>query len=64
MIKIMIVEDQELIRKSLRIVLESIADVKVISLAENGEEAIHLCESLLPDVILMIFKCRLWTVFR
>ena len=53
MIKIMIVEDQELIRKSLRIVLESIADVKVISLAENGEEAIQSCESQLPDVILM-----------
>jgi len=53
MINIMIVEDQELIRKSLRIVLESIADIKVISLAENGEEAIRSCEGKLPDVILM-----------
>lgn len=53
MIKIMIVEDQMLIRKSLRIVLESTADIKVISMAENGEEAIHSCESQLPDVILM-----------
>lgn len=53
MIKIMIVEDQKLIRNSLRIVIESIADIKVISMAENGEEAIHSCEGQLPDVILM-----------
>ena len=53
MINIMIVEDQKLIRKSLRIVLESIADITVFSMAEHGEEAIHSCESQLPDVILM-----------
>jgi serine/threonine protein kinase, bacterial len=44
---------QELIRKSLKIVLESMSDFKVISLAENGSEAVHLCEKKLPDIILM-----------
>jgi DNA-binding NarL/FixJ family response regulator len=53
MINTIIVEDQELIRKSLRIVLESISAVKVIGLAGNGEEAVRLCESNVPDVILM-----------
>ncbi|WP_462412840.1 response regulator transcription factor [Neobacillus sp. Marseille-QA0830] len=53
MITIMIVEDQELIRKSLKIVLESMADFKVISLAENGQMAIKNCEQELPDIILM-----------
>jgi len=53
MIRTMIVEDQELIRKSLRIVLESIADIEVVGLAENGKEAIRICEGTIPDVILM-----------
>ncbi|MFD2445343.1 response regulator [Bacillus sp. CGMCC 1.16607] len=53
MIRTMIVEDQELIRKSLRIVLESISDIEVIGLAENGEEAIRFCENDIPDIILM-----------
>jgi len=53
MINTIIVEDQELIRKSLKIVLESMSDVKVIGLAENGKEAIRLCESRVPDIILM-----------
>lgn len=49
----MLVEDQELIRKSLKIVLESISDLKEIVLAENGKEAIHFCEKTVPDMILM-----------
>ncbi|WP_423799867.1 response regulator [Neobacillus sp. SAB-20_R2A] len=53
MIRLMIVEDQELIRKSLKIVLESISDLKDIVLAENGEAAIAHCERSVPDVILM-----------
>ncbi|PLS16111.1 DNA-binding response regulator [Bacillus sp. M6-12] len=53
MINTIIVEDQELIRKSLRIVLESISEIKVIGLAENGAEAIRLCEKNIPDIVLM-----------
>ncbi|WP_235714648.1 response regulator transcription factor [Neobacillus dielmonensis] len=53
MITIMIVEDQELIRKSLKIVLESMADIRIISLAENGQVAIENCKRELPDIILM-----------
>ncbi|SDM85712.1 response regulator transcription factor [Bacillus sp. OK048] len=53
MIRAILVEDQELIRKSLGIVLESISDIKVIGYAENGQEAIRLCEEALPEVILM-----------
>jgi DNA-binding NarL/FixJ family response regulator len=53
MIKTLIVEDQELLRESLMIVLESISNVKVIGLAGNGEEAIRYCEENVPDIILM-----------
>jgi DNA-binding NarL/FixJ family response regulator len=53
MIKTIIVEDQELIRKSLKIVLESISEIKIIGMAANGLEAISLCETENPDIVLM-----------
>jgi DNA-binding NarL/FixJ family response regulator len=53
MIKTIIVEDQELIRKSIKIVLESISDIKIIGMAANGVEAIQLCEQENPEIVLM-----------
>ncbi|WP_141433800.1 response regulator transcription factor [Bacillus sp. 03113] len=52
-ISIYIVEDQELIRKSLKIVIESMSEIQVIGMAENGEEGVRLCENKIPDIILM-----------
>lgn len=53
MIKAIIVEDQELIRKSLKIVLESMSEISIVGMASNGEEAIQLCEQEHPEVVLM-----------
>ncbi|GAB0167732.1 response regulator transcription factor [Lysinibacillus sp. CTST325] len=53
MIKAAIVEDQEILRKSLKIVIESISDIEIIETAENGEKAIALCERENIDIILM-----------
>lgn len=53
MIKVAIVEDQEILRKSLKIVIESISDIEIIGTAENGEKAIALCESENIDILLM-----------
>ncbi|MFT4415801.1 response regulator [Fredinandcohnia humi] len=53
MYTVIMVEDQELLRKSLVVVLENMSNIKVIGEAGNGEEAIRLCEAQLPDVILM-----------
>jgi len=53
MIKTIIVEDQELIRKSLKVVLESISDISIIGMADNGKEAIDLCEKENPEIVLM-----------
>lgn len=53
MIHAIIVEDQELLRKSLKIVLESMSDIRIIGMASNGEEALQLCEAENPDVVLM-----------
>ena len=41
MIKIMIAEDQQLIRESLKIILNSIEGLRVISIVANGEEVLQ-----------------------
>lgn len=53
MIKIMIADDQDLIRESLQIILDMNADIKVIGLAENGRKVLELIKKNLPDIILM-----------
>jgi len=53
MIKIIIVEDQEIIRQSLELMLSTKPDIEVVGTAENGKEAVVLARKLLPDVILM-----------
>lgn len=53
MIKVMIADDQELIRDSLKIVLEQNEDMQVTALASDGQECLELVEKGQPDVILM-----------
>ena len=53
MIKVMIVDDQELIRDSLKIVLDQNNDIKVTALASDGQECLELLKKELPEVILM-----------
>jgi DNA-binding NarL/FixJ family response regulator len=52
-LRLLLVDDQELIRESLSIVLNMEMDIEVVGLAENGKIAIELCEAEQPDVILM-----------
>lgn len=52
-IKLVIADDQELIRESLSIVLDMDDDMEIVGLAENGAEAIDLCQQQHPDMILM-----------
>lgn len=53
MIKILIAEDQELIRQSLQIILGTENDIEVIDAVENGTEVIRSVRKEKPDVILM-----------
>ena len=53
MIKILIADDQELIRESLKIVLDMNADMKVVGLAEDGQKVLELLNKNRPDIILM-----------
>jgi DNA-binding NarL/FixJ family response regulator len=53
MIRVLIAEDQALIRNGLRVMLGAEDDIEVVGEAENGEEAVALAQSLRPDLILM-----------
>ena len=53
MIKVLIADDQELIRQSLQIVLDSKPELEVTDIAENGQEVIRCVRKNKPDVILM-----------
>jgi len=52
-IKVLLVDDQELILESLRIVLSMEEDLEIVGLAKNGEEAVKGCEQFQPDIVLM-----------
>ncbi len=52
-IRVLLVDDQELIRYGFRLVLEAEADMDVVGEAENGEEALRIAQKLQPDVVLM-----------
>jgi DNA-binding NarL/FixJ family response regulator len=52
-IKVLLVDDQSLIREGLKALLELESDLEVIGEAENGRDAINLIAQLQPDVVLM-----------
>jgi two-component system response regulator DegU len=53
MIKVLIADDHAMFREGIKQILELEKDIKVIALAENGEEAISKAIQFIPDVILM-----------
>lgn len=52
-IRVLIVDDQRLMREGLRIILEGAPDIELVGEAENGLSALQIAESQEPDVILM-----------
>ncbi len=53
MIKVLLVDDQSLIRQGLKTLLELEADLEIVGEAENGKIAIQLVAELQPDVVLL-----------
>ncbi|MEV0067239.1 MULTISPECIES: response regulator transcription factor [unclassified Amycolatopsis] len=53
MIKVVVVDDQELMRVGFRMVLGAQADIDVVGEAGDGAQAIKLADELRPDVVLM-----------
>ncbi|MFP7834582.1 response regulator [Marisediminicola sp. LYQ134] len=52
-IRVLIVDDQELLRRGMRMVLDAEPDVSVVGEAATGYEAVEAVERLSPDVVLM-----------
>lgn len=51
--RVVIVDDQELVRNGFRLILSSYDTIKIVGEAADGSEAVRLVHELKPDVVLM-----------
>jgi len=52
-IRVMVVDEHGMVRKGIIAYLKNSVDIRVVGEARDGNEAVELCASLAPDVILM-----------
>lgn len=55
-IRLMIVDDHDMLRSGLKVFLESIDGLELVGEASSGIAAVQLCSQLVPDVVLMDLK--------
>ena len=53
MIRVLLADDQALVRGGFKALLDAEDDVQVVGEASDGEEAVRLAKTLVPDVVLM-----------
>lgn len=53
MLQVLLVEDHEIVREGVRLLVESQDDMNVVGEAANGEVAVKIVGELAPDIILM-----------
>ncbi len=52
-VRVLIADDQQLVRTGFRLILESNPDIEIVGEAANGREAVALADEHRPDVVLM-----------
>jgi YesN/AraC family two-component response regulator len=52
-IRVLLADDEALVRAGLRMILESEADIEVVGDVEDGEQAVAATRRLHPDLVLM-----------
>lgn len=53
MIRVLIADDDAIIREGLRMIIETQADLTFVGAAENGSQAVEMCRELKPDVTML-----------
>jgi DNA-binding NarL/FixJ family response regulator len=53
MIRTLIVDDQNLIREGIRVLLEKASEIEIVGDASNGETALEKIEAIQPDIVLL-----------
>ena len=53
MIRVVLADDQAVVREGLAVILQAAADIEVVGEAADGLEAVELAGRLLPDIVLM-----------
>lgn len=53
MIKVVIADDQAIVREGLKMVVNHMENINVIAVAPNGQEAVESCSIHQPDIVLM-----------
>ncbi|MBD1942405.1 response regulator transcription factor [Coleofasciculus sp. FACHB-64] len=53
LLRVLVVDDHELTRFSLKLAFQSQANIELVGLASNGQEAVEMVERHRPDVIIL-----------
>lgn len=53
MIKVLLIDDHELVRMGIKRLLQDVQGFKVVGVGASGEEAVQMAKELVPDVVIM-----------
>jgi DNA-binding NarL/FixJ family response regulator len=53
MIRVLIADDDAIIREGLKMIIETQADLEFLGAASDGKKAVDLCRKLMPDVVML-----------
>ena len=56
LLNVLLVDDHEVVRMGLRMVLEDVSGVSLVGEATSADEAVERCRMLQPDVVIMDIK--------